>query len=118
MSKIDEKTMRGYKGFDMNLQCRGFQYEVGRTYASDRFALFDRDGDELNEAQLEDLQEEGADVLGLRVLETKESDCEGYGIEFPVTHIRLPLKVGKEFGGERLLSGGELRFGERDTTRP
>lgn len=24
--------IKGYKGFDKNLQCRGFQYKVGETF--------------------------------------------------------------------------------------
>ena len=32
MSKEKKETVLAYKGFDKNLQCRNFQYEIGKTY--------------------------------------------------------------------------------------
>ena len=30
------KTIKSYKGMDKNMQCKGFQYEVGKTYETDK----------------------------------------------------------------------------------
>ena len=33
---MSNEVVRGYKAFDKNMQCRGFQYENGKTYSTDK----------------------------------------------------------------------------------
>lgn len=72
--------MKAYKGFDKNMQCRGFQYEEGKTYETDEAILcktgfhactravdvlnfYPPDENKYHEVELEDVSEE-EDIFG------------------------------------------------------
>lgn len=72
--------MKAYKGFDKNMQCRGFQYEEGKTYETDEAILcktgfhactravdvlkfYPANESKYHEVELEDVSEE-EDILG------------------------------------------------------
>ena len=37
--ETENRTVKGYKGFDKNLECRYFQYEIGKEYETERAEL-------------------------------------------------------------------------------
>lgn len=37
--ETENRTVKGYKGFDRNLRCRDFQYEIGKEYETERAEL-------------------------------------------------------------------------------
>ena len=37
-----KKTIKGFKGFDKDMRCQGFQYEVGKTYETDKAVMCEK----------------------------------------------------------------------------
>ena len=74
--KDDGETIIAYKAFDANWQCRGFQYEVGRTYTHDGEAVLCESGFHACEAPL--------DVLNYySITDSKFAQVELGGISAP-----------------------------------
>lgn len=78
----------------MKKQCKLREVKHREGYYTDtysihnnRFELFSRDEKNLNEYELEQRE----DFLDLPVLEVKKVRYSGYGVSFPVTHIKLDI---------------------------
>ena len=81
--------MKAYKGFDKNLKCRSFQYEVGKTYEENNAVLCKKgfhacenpldvfgyyppgDGSRYCEVELEDVSKEKVDKEDSKVCSKK-----------------------------------------------
>lgn len=77
---------------------------------SNRFVLFDKDGNRINEWGLE---KRYPNYLDLEVIKTAKSGYNSlaYFVGFPTTHIKLNIK------DNDLLSSSKLKFGEEETDR-
>ena len=87
--------MKAYKGFDRNLQCQGYQYEVGKEYETDKAELC-KCGFHACEAPLE-VWDYYPPVDGNRYCEVEQSGdikSEGAGGK----SVSAKLKVGAEIG--------------------
>ena len=87
--------MKAYKGFDRNLQCQGYQYEVGKEYETDKAELC-KCGFHACEAPLE-VWDYYPPVDGNRYCEVEQSGdvkSEGAGGK----SVSTKLKVGAEIG--------------------
>ena len=67
----EKKVIKSYKGFDKNMQCRGFQYEVGKEYEIDGYIKCCNRGFHACESPLEVFDH--YDMLSSRFAEVEQS---------------------------------------------
>lgn len=102
-----EEVAKTFDEASRMLKLKDVEFEGSKfNIHSNRFILFDKNGKEINEYQLHDMD----DYLDLEVLETKESGYQDmtYFVGFKTLHIKLNIDGAKE----DILSPWNHKFGE------
>lgn len=89
-----EKVIKSYKGFDKNMQCRGFQYEVGKEYEMDGNIMCCERGFHACESPMEVWNH--YDMLNSRFAEVEQSgqiDKKDDGKSTKVCSSRIKIKA-------------------------
>ena len=87
---MSEKVIKSYKAFDKNMQCRGFQYEVGKEYEMDGEIKCCNRGFHACKSPMEVW--DNYDMLSSRFAEVEQSgkiDEEGNSTKVCSSHIKI-----------------------------
>ena len=91
---MEGKIIKAYKGFDKNMQCRGFQYEVGKEYEMDGEIKCCNRGFHACKSPLEVW--DYYDMLNSRFAEVEQSckiDEEGNSTKVCSSHIKIKAEL-------------------------
>ena len=91
---MEEKVIKAYKGFDKNMQCRGYQYEVGKEYDMDGEIKCCNRGFHACKSPLEVWDH--YDMLNSRFAEVEQSgkiDEEGNSTKVCSSHIKIKAEL-------------------------
>ena len=91
---MEEKVIKAYKGFDKNMQCRGYQYEVGKEYDMDGEIKCCNRGFHACKSPLEVW--DYYDMLNSRFAEVEQSckiDEEGNSTKVCSSHIKIKAEL-------------------------
>lgn len=91
---MSEKVIKSYKAFDKNMQCRGFQYEVGKEYEMDGEIKCCERGFHACKSPMEVWDH--YDMLSSRFAEVEQSgkiDEEGNSTKVCSSHIKIKAEL-------------------------
>lgn len=112
---MGEKKIIAYKGFDNNLQCRGFQYKVGETYEQENKATDDEGGFNAWSNPLDVLKNYGIGV-GKRFCVVEQCDKIDFSkrYEFNTRQYSSKIKIKEEIGAIGLFKAYIQQTEEKD----
>ena len=94
ISNMSEKVIKSYKAFDKNMQCRGFQYEVGKEYEMDGEIKYCERGFHACKSPMEVWDH--YDMLSSRFAEVEQSgkiEEEGNSTKVCSSHIKIKAEL-------------------------